>query len=246
LKSKQTDKQNRQTNRTWCYYCRSYVTQLHYCNIKKIYIHEDSWNIMILEGNNEEELSLVTIYKNKFAMREAQQSDAKKWFRKRHDEEQVLAEERQHMLMKTKPKPLDEQPILTEETKGELFLKWKLSPDLGPNLKNKYLVEYAKNPGGNWNDLAVIEKEPLGKIKLSTFSWEPYVGYKFQVSVINRHGMSPASICTMTTDMNEKYRVIWHEAIWNKIKQSPENMERRIQQREHEQRIQSNILRHNL
>jgi len=227
LKSKQTDKQNRHTNRTWCFYCKSYVTQLHYCNIKKLYIQEDSWNVMLLEGSKEEELSLVGIYINKFAMREAQQSEATTWLKKKHDEEMILAKEREHMLMKTKPRALDEKPILTEETKGELFLKWKLVPVLGPNLKNKYLVEYAKHPGGNWNDLAVIEKEPLGKIKLSTFPWEPYVGYKFQVSVINHHGMSPASVCTMTTDMNEKYKAIWHETIRNNFETGQENMERK-------------------
>ena len=164
------------------------------------------------------------------------------------------------MLMKTKPKPLDEPPIITEEPKGELVLKWELVPVLGPNLPNKYLVEYAKHSrvtwdkhmgktlgkynehnGGTWNNLAVTEKGPLDKIKLTTFPWDPDVEYKFQVSVINRNGMSPASECTMTTDMSKENR-----AIWEKIRQSPENMERRIQQREHEQRIQSNILRHKL
>jgi len=264
LKSKHTDKQNRQTNRTWCFYCQSYVTQSHYCKIKQIYIHEDSWNLMILEGNNEEELSIVKRYRNKFAMRDDQKSDADKWLKEKHDEEKVLAEERQHMLMKTKPRALDEQPILTEEPKGELVLKWKLVPVLGPNLQNKYLVEYASITDGGrvvwdehrgknvvkynehndwdvWNNLAVTEKGPLDKIKLSTFPWDRNVGYKFQVSVINRHGMSPASKCTLTTDMNEENR-----AIWEKIRQSPENMERRKQQREHEQRIQSNILKHKL
>jgi len=264
LKSKHTDKQNRQTNRTWCFYCQSYVTQLHYCNIKNIYIHEDSWNLMNLEGNNETELSLVARYRNKFDMRDDQKSKADKWLKKKHDEEKVLAEERQHMLMKTKPRAIDEQPILTEEPNGELVLKWKLDPVLGPNLQNKYLVEYARITDGGrvvwdehrgknvvkynehndwdvWNNLAVTEKGPLDKIKLSTFPWDQNVGYKFQVSVINRHGMSPASKCTLTTDMSEENR-----AIWEKIRQSPENMERRKQQREHEQRIQSNILKHKL
>jgi len=252
LKSKHTDKQNRQTNRTWCFYCQSYVTQLHYCNIKNIYIHEDSWNLMNLEGNNETELSLVTRYRNKFDMRDDQKSKADKWLKKKHDEEKVLAEERQHMLMKTKPRTLDEQPILTEEPNGELVLKWKLVPVLGPNLQNKYLVEYAQHsretwsncpPEGwySWNNLAVTEKGPLDKIKLTTFPWDPDVEYQFRVSVINRHGMSTASECTMTKNMSKENR-----AIWKKIKQSPENMERRKQQREHEQRIQSNILKHKL
>ena len=189
-------------------------------------------------------------------MRNHQEESAKAWFKKRHDEELFLAEERQHMLMKTKPTQLDEPPIITEEPKGELVLKWKLSPELGPHLQNKYLVEYAKHSretgndhgkihlveynehnGGTWNNLAVTEKGPLDKIKLTTFPWDPDVEYKFRVSVINRHGMSPASKCTMTTDMSEEYRAIWQE----KIRQRPENMERRIQRRKHERRIYSQL-----
>ena len=255
IKSKQTGKQNT----VFCNYCQRYCTALHYCETKKMYIHQDYFLLMILEGANEEKLSWTKTYRDKFGMRDDQISEAEKWFKKKHDEELFLAEERQHMLLKTKPKPLDEQPIITEEPKGELVLKWKLSPELGPHLQNNYLVEYAKhsratdNDHGQiiqkiilgretcWKDLAVIEKGPLDKIKLTTFPWDPKVEYKFRVSVINRHGMSPASECTMTTDMSEENR-----AIWKKIRQSPENMERRIQQREHEQRIQSNILRHKL
>jgi len=252
-------KQNRQTNKVFCNYCQRYCPALHYCETKKMYIHQDYFLLIIFEGANEEELSWTKKYRNKVAMRDDQISDAKKWFKERHDEEQVLSEERQHMLLKTKPKPLDEQPIITEDPKGELVLKWKLSPELGPHLQNNYLVEYAKHSRETddnrghiiqkiileretcWKDLAVIEKGPLDKIKLTTFPWDPKVEYKFRVSVINHHGMSPASICAMTTDMSEENR-----AIWKKIRQSPENMERRIQQREHEQRIQSNILRHKL
>jgi len=205
LKSKQTDKQNRQTNRTWCYYCRSYVTQFHYCNIKKIYIHEDSWNIMLLEGNNEEELSLVGIYKDKFAMRLAQQLDAEIWLKKKHDEEQVLAKEKEHMLMKTKPTQLIEPPIITEETKGELVLKWKLVPVLGPNLQNKYLVEYAKHPGEDWKELAIIEKKPFNQIELKKI---PYTGpYQFRVSVFNRYGRSPTSRCLITTEQHRQEKI---------------------------------------
>merc|ERR1712128_575 len=182
LKSKQTDKQNRQTNRTWCFYCKSYVTQLHYCNIKKLYIHEDSWNVMLLEGNNEEELSLVGIYINKFAMRQAQQLEAEIWLKKRHDEEKVLAEEREHMLMKTKPTQLIEPPIITEETKDELVLKWKLVPVLGPNLQNKYLVEYAKHPGEDWKELAIIEKKPFNQIELKKFHIQDPINLGFPFS----------------------------------------------------------------
>jgi len=236
-----TDKQTKVFKRTWCFYCQKYCEQLHYCTRLQKFRQEDSFMCMLLEGDNEEDLEIVGRYSNKFNMREGNILVADKWFKKKHDEELFLAEEKQHMLLKTKPKPLDVVYFITEEPKGELVLKWKLSPELGPHLQNKYLVEYAKHNGETWNNLAVTEKEPLDKIKLTTFPWDPDVEYKFRVSVINRHGMSPASKCTMTTDMSEENR-----ARWKKIKQSPENMERRIQQREHEQRIQSNILRHKL
>ena len=203
IKSKQTDKQNRQTNRTFCHFCQSYVTQLHYCETKKKFRHEDSFMCMILEGEDEENLSIVVRYNNKITMRDHQKESAEDWIKKRHDEELVLAEERQHMLLKTKPRPLDEPPIITEETKGELVLKWKISKSLGPNLQNKYLVEYAKHPGENWNELAIIEKKPFNQIELKDFPINSGPN-QFRVSVFNRYGRSPASRCLITTEQHRE------------------------------------------
>jgi len=220
IKSRQTDKQTKVFKRTFCHYCQKYCSSLHYCETKKKFRHEDSFMFMILEGEDEENLTVVGRWNNKLNMREAQILNAEKWFKAIHDEELDLAEERQHMLSKTIPRPLDESPIITEETKGELVLKWKNSKALGPNLPNHYLVEVAQHPGENWNDLDVIKKAhhspsgyPFHQIELKDFSWEPYVEYKFRVSVFNRFGKSPASECLITTGQHGK----------EKIRQKPEN-----------------------
>merc|ERR1719483_1664201 len=79
IKSRQTDKQTKIFKRTFCHYCQKYCAQLHYCETKKKFRHEDSFMCMILEGENEENLSVVARYNNKITTRDHQKISAEDW-----------------------------------------------------------------------------------------------------------------------------------------------------------------------
>ena len=101
---------------------------------------------MVLEGDKEEDLTVVARYNNKLDMRENEITLAEAWIKARNDE-------RDHLLSKTKPTPLNESPFFFEETEGKMILNWKKSEVLGPNTPNHYLVEVAGIPvkiGSHW------------------------------------------------------------------------------------------------
>ena len=119
----------------------------------------------------------------------------------------IRNDERDHLLSKTKPTPLDASPFFSEETEGEMILKWNKSKVLGPNTPNHYLVEVARYPGENWQSLAVIKKAPFNQIELKNFySSDPRLEHQFRVSVINPHGISAASISLKTKGLHKKTR----------------------------------------
>ena len=189
-----------QFKRTFCRYCSRYCSQLHYCETKKIFRHEDSFLLMVLEGDTEEDLKVVAMYNNKLIMRDSEIEIAVQWIKARKDE-QV------HLLSKTKPTPLDASPFFFEETEGQMFLKWHESAVLGPNIPNHYLIEVAQYPGENWQSLGVIKKAPYNQIGLKNFySLDPYLEHQFRVKVVNPHGISAASKCLITKGLHKKTR----------------------------------------
>ena len=169
---------------------------------------------MVLEGDTEEDLKVVAMYNNKLIMRDSEITIAEQWIKARNDEQVLLANERHHLLSKTKPTPLDASPFFSEETEGEMILKWNKSKVLGPNIPNHYLVEVARYPGENWQSLGVIKKAPYNKIGLKDFySLDPHLEHQFRVKVINPHGISAASKCLITKG---QHKTTENNEMWNK------------------------------
>ena len=168
IKSKQTDKQNRQTNRTFCHFCHRYCSQLHYCETKKLFRQEDYNMFMVLEGEDEENLTVVQRYNNKLNMRECQIINAEAWFKRRHDEELVLAEEKQH--------PASRCLITTEQHRKE---KIKQKPeDKGKewmNSSNQELEETEERA-----KIAALNLAEFRKAQQETKSWSFELGHHWK------------------------------------------------------------------
>ena len=150
---------------------------------------------------------MVAMYNNKLIMRDSEIESAIQWIKARKDEQVLLANERHHLLSKTKLTPLDASPFFFEETEGQMFLKWHESAVLGPNISNHYLIEVAQYPCENWQSLGVIKKAPYNQIGLKDFySLDPHLELQFRVKVINPHGISAASKCLITKGIHKKTR----------------------------------------